>query len=150
MDLERRLWFCSILRRTLAFRETVYVTAEDYYFSDNKLIDLADAFVKCLEVFVCRRNSKVQRLGTELKLIYDYHPELNVVFSGSSVLDIKKGASDLSRRAVMYKMQGLSFKEYLQLFHQVTSSAYSLEEILSHKAEGPENKQCSYRSLKTI
>ena len=42
--------------------------------------------------------------------IYDYHPELNVIFTGSSVLDINKGASDLSRRAVMYQMQGLSFR----------------------------------------
>ena len=49
----------------------------------------------------------------ELKLMYDYHPELQVVFTGSSVLDINKGVADLSRRAVMYHMQGLSFREYL-------------------------------------
>jgi predicted AAA+ superfamily ATPase len=53
------------------------------------------------------------------------------------VLDIKKGASDLSRRAVMYHMQGLSFREYLQLFHQIAVKPYSLEEILGHKAELP-------------
>lgn len=45
--------------------------------------------------------------------MYDYHPELQVVFTGSSVLDINKGVADLSRRAVMYHMQGLSFREYL-------------------------------------
>lgn len=44
---------------------------------------------------------KYKDWAKELKLIYDYHPELNVVFTGSSVLDIKKGASDLSRRSVM-------------------------------------------------
>ena len=52
---------------------------------------------------------KYKDWSKELKLIYDYHPELNIVFTGSSVLDINKGASDLSRRAVMYQMQGLSF-----------------------------------------
>jgi len=76
----------------------------------------------------------------ELKLIYDYHPELNVVFTGSSVLDIKKGAADLSRRAVMYYLQGLSLREYLQLFHQVNTPVFSLDDILSHKAEISEIK----------
>lgn len=129
------------IKKNLNLSETLYVTAEDFYFSDNKLIDLADAFVKRNGKYLfVDEIHKYKDWSRELKLIYDYHPELNVVFSGSSVLDIKKGASDLSRRAVMYNMQGLSFREYLQLFHQVTSSAYSLEEILSHKAELPEIK----------
>ena len=129
------------IKKNLNLSETLYVTAEDFYFSDNKLIDLADAFVKRNGKYLfVDEIHKYKDWARELKLIYDYHPELNVVFSGSSVLDIKKGASDLSRRAVMYNMQGLSFREYLQLFHQVTSSAYSLEEILSHKAELPEIK----------
>ena len=45
----------------------------------------------------------------ELNLIYDYHSKLDIVFTGSSVLDINKGASDSSPRAVMYQMQGFSF-----------------------------------------
>lgn len=80
---------------------------------------------------------KYSNWSKELKLIYDYHPELNVVFTGSSVLDINKGASDLSRRAVMYQMQGLSFREYLQLFHHISSDAYSLQDIITHKVEVP-------------
>jgi predicted AAA+ superfamily ATPase len=51
------------------------------------------------------------------------------------VLDIKKGASDLSRRAVMYRMQGLSFREYLQLFHQIPADVYSLQDIITHKVK---------------
>lgn len=66
----------------------------------------------------------------ELKLIYDYYPNLKVVFTGSSVLDIKKGASDLSRRAVMYNMQGLSFREYLQLAKGITVPKYTLSQLL--------------------
>ena len=52
---------------------------------------------------------KYKDWSKELKLIYDYHSELNIVFTGSSVLDINKGASDSSPRAVMYQMQGFSF-----------------------------------------
>lgn len=126
------------IKMNLNVSETLYVTAEDFYFSDKKLIDLADAFVKRNGKYLfVDEIHKYKDWARELKLIYDYHPELNVVFSGSSVLDIKKGASDLSRRTVMYHMQGLSFREYLQLFHKVTTRTYTLEDILSHKAELP-------------
>jgi hypothetical protein len=129
------------IKKNLDLSETLYVTAEDFYFSDNKLIDLADAFVKRNGKYLfVDEIHKYKDWARELKLIYDYHPELNVVFTGSSVLDIEKGASDLSRRAVMYHMQGLSFREYLQLFHHVTSRTYSLEDILTHKVELPEIK----------
>jgi hypothetical protein len=53
------------------------------------------------------------------------------------VLDITKGEADLSRRALMYSMQGLSFREYLELFHNVKTETYSLKEIISHKVELP-------------
>jgi uncharacterized protein len=126
------------IKKNLNPEETLYVTAEDFYFADNRLVDLADAFVKRggKYLFVDEIH-KHKEWSKELKLIYDYHPELHVVFTGSSVMDIKKGASDLSRRAVMYNLQGLSFREYLQLFHQTTVQSYSLEDILTHKAELP-------------
>lgn len=68
---------------------------------------------------------KYQNWSKELKLIYDYHAELKVVFAGSSVLDINKGVSDLSRRAVMYQMQGLSFREYLKLFYHISADVFT-------------------------
>lgn len=124
------------IKQNLNFAETLYVTAEDFYFADNKLIDLANAFVKKNGKYLfIDEIHKYKDWAKELKLIYDYHSELRVVFTGSSVLDIKKGASDLSRRAVMFNMQGLSFREYLELFHQVTIPVYSLEEILNYKVE---------------
>jgi predicted AAA+ superfamily ATPase len=126
------------IKKNLNPAETLYVTAEDFYFADNKLINLADVFVKRggKYLFVDEIH-KYKDWSKELKLIYDYHPELNLVFTGSSVLDIKKGGSDLSRRAVMYNIQGLSFREYLQLFHQISVQAYSLKEIMEHKVELP-------------
>ena len=129
------------IKQNLNLSETLYVTAEDFYFADNRLVDLADAFVKRNGKYLfIDEIHKYNNWAKELKLIYDYHSELHVVFTGSSVMDIKKGASDLSRRAVMYNMQGLSFREYLQLFHQITVPVFSLEEILAHKAELPELK----------
>lgn len=118
---------------------TLYVTTEDFYFADHRLLDLADAFVKLGGRFLfIDEIHKYADWSKELKLIYDYHPNLNVVFTGSSVLDIKKGAADLSRRAVMHYMQGLSFREYLQLYQHISTKRYSLEEILNHSVKLPD------------
>jgi len=127
------------IKKDLNPDETLYVTAEDFYFADNKLLDLADTFSKKggRYLFIDEIH-KYKDWSKELKLIYDFHSELKVVFTGSSVLDINKGASDLSRRAIMYQMQGLSFREYLHLFHHITSDVYTLQEIIAHKVNVPE------------
>jgi len=126
------------IKKDLDPNEALYVTAEDFYFADNKLTDLADLLTKRgIKYLFIDEIHKYKDWSKELKLIYDYHPELKIVFNGSSVLDINKGASDLSRRAVMYQMQGLSFREYLQLFHNITADVYTLQDILTHKVKIP-------------
>lgn len=122
------------IKNDLKPQESMYVTVEDFYFANNKLIDLADSFVKMGGKYLfIDEIHKYKNWSKELKLIFDYNPELKIVFTGSSILDINKGAHDLSRRAVMYQMKGLSFREYLKFFHQINSPIYSLEEILTHK-----------------
>ena len=127
------------IKKNLNPSEALFVIAEDFYFADNRLIDLANSFVNQGGKYLfIDEIHKYKDWSKELKLIHDYNPELNIVFTGSSILDIKKGASDLSRRAVMYQMQGLSFREYLHLFHNISSKTFSLNEILEHKVEIPE------------
>jgi predicted AAA+ superfamily ATPase len=127
------------IKNNLNPQETLYVTAEDFYFAKNRLTDLANDFVKSGGKYLfIDEIHKYPDWSKELKLIYDYHQELKVVFTGSSVLDIKKGSADLSRRAVVYYMQGLSFREYLLLFHQTEVPRYSLDEILHHKVSVPQ------------
>jgi predicted AAA+ superfamily ATPase len=124
--------------KQLKRNETLYVTADDLYFANHKLLDLADEFSRLGgKVLIIDEIHKYKEWSRELKLIYDYHADLKVIFTGSSILDITKGTSDLSRRAVMYQMQGLSFREYLQMFHQISLPVYSLEEIVSHQVEIP-------------
>ncbi len=116
--------------------ESLYVTVEDFYFSRNKILDLADEFDKAGGKYLfIDEIHKYPDWSRELKLIYDYHPNLNIVFTGSSVLDISKGASDLSRRAIIYYLQGMSFREYLKLFHNIPTNVYSLDQVLEHKVE---------------
>lgn len=116
---------------------SLYVNAEDFYFSSHKLVDLADEFCKMggKHLFIDEIH-RYEGWSKELKLIYDYHPELQVTFSGSSVLDINKGVqSDLSRRAVIYTLYGLSFREYLELFEGIKIKVYTLDEVLTHQVK---------------
>jgi predicted AAA+ superfamily ATPase len=126
------------IKKDLNPDESLYVTAEDFYFADSNFLDLADVFTKKGGKYLfIDEIHKYKDWSKELKLIYDYYPHLKIVFTGSSILDINKGAADLSRRAVMYRMQGLSFREYLQLFHHIAANVYSLQDIIAHKVEIP-------------
>ena len=130
-----------ILQRMLQQKDqkTLYVSADHTFFSNHSLVDLADTFVKegGTHLYIDEIH-KYKGWSRELKQIYDVHTDLTLVFTGSSVLDILEGEADLSRRALMYSMQGLSFREYLNLFHDVKMDAFSLKDILAHKAVLPE------------
>lgn len=124
------------IRENLDSKKALYVSADDMYFGDNKLYDLADNFYKNAgEHLFIDEIHKYPNWSRELKNIYDSFPSLRIIFTGSSVLDILKGSADLSRRAIIYKLQGLSFREYLKLFHNYETGIYSLEQILNHEVK---------------
>lgn len=99
------------IKDNLDVRDTLYVSADNLYFSENSLVALADRFVKLggKHLFVDEIH-KYEGWSRELKQIIDSYDDLQVVVSGSSILDIYKGMADLSRRLPMYSMQGLSFR----------------------------------------
>ena len=116
----------------------LYVSADNSYFYNHTLIGLADDWVKENgRHLIIDEVHKYKGWSRELKQIYDTHPELQVIFTGSSVLDIHQGVADLSRRVLMFHMQGLSFREYLKMSKEVDFPVYSLEDILHHKVELP-------------
>jgi len=127
------------IKEHLSRKDTLYVVAEDLYFSSHTLIELADQFTKIggRHLFIDEIH-KYKDWSRELKLIYDYHAELQVVFTGSSVLDISSGVSDLSRRVLAYTMQGLSYREYLQLRHKISLPKYSIKQILQQEVTIPD------------
>ena len=116
-------------------RRMFYVAADHLYFSSHSLVDMVDEFAKegGEQIFIDEIH-KYEGWSRELKQIYESHPGMKVGFTGSSVLDIYKGSSDLSRRAPIFMMQGLSFREYLMLFQKIEVPVYSLDEILEQKA----------------
>jgi len=122
------------IKENLDSKSALYVSADDMYFGENRLLDLADDFYKNAgEYLFIDEIHKYTDWSRELKNIYDSFPTMKVIFTGSSVLDILKGSADLSRRAIVYKLQGLSFREYLNLFHNYNMDVYSLEEIINNK-----------------
>ena len=118
--------------------QSMYISADSLYLTTHTLVDLTDSFVKYggKHLYIDEVH-KYKNWSRELKQIYDTHPDLKVTFTGSSILDIIDGEADLSRRAVIYTMQGLSFREYLALFHDIHTPAYSLEQILAHEVAKP-------------
>ena len=116
-------------------RNILYISADHLYFSSHNLVDTVDEYIKegGEQIFIDEIH-KYENWSRELKQIYDSHPDVKIGFTGSSVLDIYKGFSDLSRRAPIFMMQGLSFREYLKLFHNIDASIYTLENVLALKA----------------
>ena len=116
----------------------LYVSADNSYFYNHTLIELADEWVKENGMhLVIDEVHKYNGWSRELKQIYDTFSDLQVIFTGSSVLDIHQGAADLSRRALIFEMQGLSFREYLKLTENIDIPVYSLDEILQNRVEFP-------------
>ena len=122
-------------------KDTLYVSADDFYFSEHKLLDFAEEFHRLggKHLFVDEIH-KYAGWSKEMKLIYDYLPNLQVIFTGSSILDIFRGTDDLSRRVLLYKMYGMSFREYLNMQYHLSLPSYTLEQVLNHEvvAEGVE------------
>lgn len=126
------------IKENLDSKKALYVSADDMYFGENKLVDLANDFNKNAgEYLFIDEIHKYSNWSRELKNIYDSFPSLKIVFTGSSVLDILKGSADLSRRAIIYKLHGLSFREYLILFHNYETEVYSINQIIENKIKLP-------------
>lgn len=118
--------------------ESLYVTADDFYFSQNRLFDLAAAFyANGGKKLYIDEIHKYKGWSQEIKNIYDLYPELKVVYSGSSILELEKGGADLSRRKLEYTLHGLSFREYLNLLKGWDLPPCTLEEIIAGKVEFP-------------
>ena len=116
--------------------KALYISLDNIWFADNKLINLVDLFVKRGGKYLFLDEvHKYANWSVEIKNIYDDYPELKVVFTGSSLLEILNARADLSRRAVIYNMQGLSFREYLNIELNINLKSYKLDELILGQAE---------------
>lgn len=121
------------IKMQLEEKDTLYVSADHLYFASHTLVDLADRFYKMggKHLFIDEIH-RYEGWSVEVKQIFDSYSDLQLVISGSSILEITKGMADLSRRVPIYEMQGLSFREYLHLFHGIRMDALPMGRLLRH------------------
>lgn len=113
----------------------LYVSADHPWFFEHTLYELANWFTKYGgSLLLIDEIHKYERWSRELKTMYDGYPDLQIIFTASSVLDILQGEADLSRRALTYELTGLSFREYLELFHQKKLPVFTLPQLLDSPA----------------
>jgi len=111
-------------------REALYITADHNWFYTRSLFDVANNwFRQGGKILLIDEVHKFPRWSVELKNIYDGFPEMQVVFSASSALDIYRGEADLSRRVITYTLPGLSFREFLIFTKRKNFEAVSLDDI---------------------
>lgn len=121
---------------TFTEKKTVYVSLDDLFFTENTLHGFAENFYQIGgELLLLDEVHKYPNWSREIKLIYDDFPDLQVIFTSSSMLDIYRGESDLSRRAMSYELKSLSFREYLLLFKNIDFPSVSLEEIVNNNSK---------------
>lgn len=112
---------------------SLYVSLDDLYFAENRLVDLVEDFVNGGGKYLFLDEiHKYPSWSTEIKNIYDNFSELKIVFSGSSLLKIHKGRADLSRRVSIYELPTLSYREYLALNSLIEIPPLSFENILQN------------------
>jgi hypothetical protein len=113
--------------------EAIYISLDDLYFSQNSLTETAQNFVnKGGKYMYIDEVHKYRNWSVELKNLYDSYPNLNLYFTGSSVVEMLKQDVDLSRRAVTYHLNGLSFREFVILNSGISLSPIGINEILTN------------------
>ena len=119
----------------ISLEQKLYVSAEFLLLGSVNLFELASEFEKIGgKVLVIDEIHQVPDFEKHLKLMYDFL-ELKVLFSGSNAIKLEHAKADLSRRALMYRFGGLSFREFLELKTKQKLDCFSLEEILSNHTE---------------
>lgn len=115
----------------LPAEQAVYFSLDDLYFTTNSLADTIDSFYKNGgKIVVLDEVHKYKEWSRVIKNAYDFYPDLKIIFTGSSIIDISKQEGDLSRRVVMYELHGLSYREYLVLRHGISLNKITFEDIL--------------------
>lgn len=120
--------------RTKDLSKSLYISADNIYFLEHTLFDFALSFKRDYDgrLLIIDEIHKYPNWNQELKNIYDSFPNLQVVFSGSSSLDLHVGNYDLSRRARLYHIRGFSFREYLNYKYNLEIARYSFDEVIKN------------------
>ena len=115
--------------------KSIYLSLDDYYFEEKRLIEVVGALYDLgYRSFYLDEIHRYVHWSKELKNVYDDFTDSKFIVTGSSILEISKGQEDLSRRAVVYPLVGLSFREFLLLEEKVDLPVLTLDQIMQQHA----------------
>jgi predicted AAA+ superfamily ATPase len=121
-------------KHNLLYPKGLYLSLDDLFFTQNNLVDTAVYFRKNGgKVLVLDEVHKYPTWAKEIKVLYDRYTDLQIIFTGSSIIDMARQEGDLSRRALLFTMQGLSYREYLKIVHGLTLPVLRLDDILANR-----------------
>lgn len=125
-----------------------YWTLDDFYFTTHNLVETVEQFIRegGTHLFLDEVH-KYENWSVQIKNLYDFYPNLNIVFTGSSIIDISREGGDLSRRMIMYKLAGLSFREYLDFNNIHSFKPLKLSQLLSTDREWKNNFPLDFKPL---
>ncbi len=113
--------------------KAAYFSLDDLYFTTHSLKETAVNFYKLGgKILILDEVHKYKSWSTEIKNLYDFYPDLKIIFTGSSIIDISRQEGDLSRRALIYELPGLSFREYLLLKENIQLPTVQLQTLLNN------------------
>ena len=125
----------------------IYFSLDDLYFENNRLVSVVEqCYALGYRTFFMDEVHRYQFWSKDLKQLYDDFEDIQVVATGSSILELSQGQADLSRRAIVYHLQGLTFREYLQFEKKLDIQALDLETILAchHEISADLSEQFSF------
>jgi uncharacterized protein len=138
-----------MLQRAMSQDDALYCSLDHPTLANCSLIELATEFSNLGGEFLYLDEvHKYDDWSGHIKAIYDQFPNLRVVFSGSSALPLHKGRGDLSRRASMYKLSTLSFREFLQIELGRPLEVYSLDQVCRSHEELASELCAMFKPLK--
>ncbi|MEB2773879.1 AAA family ATPase [Algoriphagus sp. D3-2-R+10] len=125
------LVFQYLKEKKLEGVQVSYFSLDELFFLSNSILDTIKRFYQSGgKIVALDEVHKYPTWSKEIKNLYDRYPDLQIVFTGSSIVDISKEEGDLSRRAVMYELHGLSYREFLRLYHDQDLPIINLDQIL--------------------
>lgn len=124
------------IKENFSNKEALYVTLDDLYFKENNIVDTALSFSQGGgKVLVLDEVHKYPNWSQEVKNIYDLIPDLKLLITGSSILEMEKSSADLSRRVLVYQLSEMSFREFLGIKYGIELPIFGLKDILNNSDE---------------
>lgn len=137
-----------IKEQNLATEKAAYFSLDDLYFTEHSLKDTVAQFYKNGgSILALDEVHKYKNWSLEIKNVHDFFPDLKIIFTGSSIIDINKQEGDLSRRALMYELPGLSYREYLAMLGIINLPVIGLDDLLFNSHEIRNKIPKSFRPL---